>query len=231
MAEEKIIEVLIRIIQAFSVNIVLFVIFAFLLILIVKIKKATWSRVIDFHQNFLAFSISIYIFALLPIYLSCFVWLLTFFILREFVFRKNEIRKYQIYSKYGKSIGEPEPKIVSFSQINDVFFSVENTKLNNKDFKYSFLSYSNTGFWLILFLFLEMVETSKTINLLFFIEIIIIASIIFIFIGRVLYHITYSNHGASEIGTHIVVSTFGVIYYFIVISILISVHGMELFSW
>ena len=145
-------ELLQKFVLAISFNMALFALFAIVFVLLVKFKKATFLRVIDIYQNFLAFSLSIYIFALLPIYLSCFVWVLTFFVLQKFVFSKNEIRKNQIYAKSKKSA---EPKITNLSQIKYAFFPVENSKPDNKDFKYSFLSYSNTGAWLILFFLLE----------------------------------------------------------------------------
>ncbi len=235
MIEDKIIELLIKIIQAFSVNVVLFIIFVVLLVFIIKIKKANWLRVIDFYQNFIAYSVSLYIFALLPIYISCFVWVLTFFILRNVVFRKNEVRKYQIYSKHSKYSSPPVPKIANLSQIKEAFFPVHDTKVRYKDSKYSFLSYSNTGVCLILFLLLEIVETSKTINLLYFVEFMVIASIIFIFIGRFTYYVSFYNPNSvgfgSDVRTHILVILFGILYYFVIISILIYIHGIKLFSW
>ncbi len=216
-------------------NIVLLAVFAFIYILVIKMKKANWFNAISFRQNFIAFSVALYIFALLPIYLSGFVWGLTFICLREVVFRKDEIRKYQLYSKYGKSSGKSFPKIENLSQLKETFFPINDTKLRYKDFKYSFLSYSNTSLWLIVFLLLNLVELSKTVNALYFAEIIIIASIIFIFIGRFVYQITFYNPNSisfcSELGTLIVVTLIGIIYYFVIIAILFKIHGMTLFSF
>ena len=71
-------ELLQKLVLAISFNMALFALFAIVFVLLVKFKKATFLRVIDIYQNFLAFSLSIYIFVLLPLYLSCFVWVLTF---------------------------------------------------------------------------------------------------------------------------------------------------------
>ena len=59
------------------------------------------------------------------------------------------------------------------------------------------------------------VETSKTINLLYFAEIMVIASIIFIFIGRFMYYVSFYNPNSvcfgSDVRTHIIVFLIGTV--------------------
>lgn len=233
MFEATITGIIYKFIFTLLVNIVLAALFVGIYSVVIKLKKADWFNAIIFRQNFIAFSVSIYIFALLPVYLSWFVWLLTFVFLRECFFRKDETRMYQLYSKYGKYTGDPYPGILKLSQFKEAFFSVDKTNRRYKDFKYSFLSFSNTGVWLILFLLLKVVQTTTTVNLLYFAEIIIIASVIFIFIGRLVYHCSFygSSYGffGDKIGSFMLVILVGLVYYTAIVSILFGIYGTELF--
>ncbi len=216
-------------------NIALFAVFALAYMLVIKFKKANWFNAITFHQNFIAFSLSLYIFAFLPVYISVALWVALFFVLRDIVFRKDEVRKFELCDKYYKKGSHGATRINKIMEFSKAFFPVESMEVRHKDFKYSFLSYSNSGLVLILLWLFEVVKITQTVNILFFAESLIIASVIFIFLGRMLYHITYFKPGSagcgSEIGTHIVVILFGIVYYFAVIVILFLIHGAKLFDF
>lgn len=215
-------------------SVILFITFVCVFFLTIKIKKANWISAINFRQNYIAFVISIYLFALLPIHISIIAWIGMYWILREIVFRKDEIRKYQLYSKYGKRGGNPFPKISKMTQFRDAFFPIDDRKLRYKDFKYSFNSYSNTGLGLIMILVLKIAEVTETVNILYFIEIMMIASVIYLFLGRILYHLfLYAPNSTTYLciyESYIPVTFFGLVYYFVVIAILYKVHGNNLFA-
>lgn len=233
MFGEKNIEFAIKIIQVFSINIIIFVVFFILFFIKIKIKKATWINAIDFRQNLISFSFSLFVFALLPINLAFFIWVGIYIFLREIIFRKDEIRKYQLYCKFGKNSGNPFPKIRKFSEFNAVFFPIDDIKHRYKEFKYSFISYSNTGLCLIISIFLKIAETSNTINIFYFIEVIIISSIIFMFLARFTYYISFHAPNSfsylCERLSYIPVILVGLIYYFTIIVVLLKLHGTMLF--
>ena len=220
---------------AFLLNIALFIVFVLAYFLLIKLKKADWLNAITFRQNFIAFSLSLYVFALLPVYISVAVWIALFFVLREIVFKKDEARKFELFDKYYKKGSHGATRINKLSEFSKAFFPTDSVETRHKDFKYSFLSYSNSGLVLILLWIFEVVKITQTVNILFFAESLILASVIFIILGRVVYHITYFKPGSvgygSEIGTHIVVIAVGLVYYFLVISILFLIHGAKLFAF
>ncbi len=223
-----------NLIQAFLMNILLAVIAFVAFTIAIKIKKANWFNAIDFHQTFIAFSFSLYVFALLPIYISILVWIGMYFLLRDIVFRKDETRKYQLYSKLRKG-NNPFPRIRKISQFKEAFFKVKRSTIRYNDFKYSFISYSNTGLCLIVLWFFKVAEMSHTINILYFIEAIIISSMIFIFIARLEYHLALtapiSPSYLCEWGSYVSVIFVGLIYYGAIIAILVTIHGTTLFSF
>ncbi len=227
--------VLNKLVLAFLLNIALFIVFTLVYLLLIKLKKADWLNAITFRQNFIAFSLSLYIFALLPVYVSVAVWIALFFVLREIVFKKDEARKFELFDKYNKKGSHGATRINKLSEFSKAFFLAESVETRHKDFKYSFLSYSNSGLVLILLWIFEVVKLTQTVNILFFAESLIIASVIFIFLGRMLYHIEYFKPGSvcsgNEIGTHIVVILFGIVYYFAVIAIMFLIHGAKLFAF
>lgn len=220
---------------AFLLNIALFVIFILAYKVAIKFKKANWFNAITFRQNFIAFSLSLYIFELLPIYISVVVWVACFFVLREIIFRKDEVRKFELCEKDAKKWKGIFPRIHKISEFSKAFFPVDSLETRHKDYKYSFLSFSNSGLVLILLWVFEIVKITQTINILLFAESLMLASVIFIFLGRVVYHITYFHPGkalaGSEIGTHIVVIVFGIVYYFAVIAILFGIYGYRLLNF
>ena len=201
--------------------------------LVIKFKKANWFNAITFRQNFVAFSLSLYIFALLPVYISVALWVALFFVLREIVFRKDEVRKFELCNKHYKKGSHGATRINKIMEFSKAFFPVESVEIRYKDFKYSFLSYSNSGLVLILLWLFEVVKLTPKVNILFFGESLIIASVIFIILGRLVYYITFSSVASvnfgCKIGTYLTVILFGIKYYTVVILALIAVHGTALF--
>lgn len=217
---------------AVLLNILLIVLFVIIYILLIETKRANQFNAIKFRQALLTFSLSIYIFTLLPIYFSFFVWLLVFVLLREVVFKNDAIRKQHLYSS--KRRGKPYPKITNLSQIGKTFFSVKGETLRHKDFKYSFHSYSDTGLLLLAFSFLGIAQGARFVGILYLIEVLIVLTVFFMFLGKFVRFASSKRHrttASSAISSKTLLVLIGVIYYSVLIAILFKVYGIGLLSF
>lgn len=190
----------------------------------IKLNRADYFTTIQTAQRLVALVCSALIWGIAGISVGTVLWLILFVILRQWIFRINAQRLYELYEKHEKC-GSEYPVIRKVAQWKDAYFSPSPSKKTNARFKYHF-SQHIASCASLLFLWMFRITCISRISIpVYVLEFLILATVIYIFVGKIIYRIAlfspssllYLSPGLSYIPVFFV----GIVYYYIAVVILV----------
>lgn len=196
---------------------------SYLFVLWVKMKRngACHFWIIRARQQVVAFAVGSFIWSVFSIVEGIIAWFISFFIMRYF-FKADAHRLQYLFETY-EAKNKPYPVMNKMTQLREVFSVPSKMPQIRSEFQYTLQEHSKSILSLVI-LFICGVACVSTHAVLYFVEGLILATAIFVFIGRWIYRIYLHNPGSlwflSPGLAYIPVVVYGIAYYFIAFVVL-----------
>lgn len=204
----------------------LFLTIFFVIVFLFKIrtKRSDYFSTIRTAQKLRALICSALIWGICGVSVGLMLWFLLFIILRKWFFKTDERRLYMLYLKY-EYHGKPYPLIEHVTQWKDAFFLPIPPSKAESQFKYQFSQHIDSCASLLLLWSFRIVDVSQICFPIYALEFLVIATAIYVFVGKTIYKICLNNPSSlfylSPGLSYIPVIFTGIVYYYIAVVILI----------
>lgn len=218
-------ELTIRLLELTGIQVAVICIYLLSVLIRIKTTGIVGFVLLEEKQKVINLLLSLYIWGLFPIWFGAIIWVLLLTVLRFFIFKTDSIRFQMLYETF-EFRDKPYPIVRTWHQLKETLFSSPTGKTQPSKYKYS-IGEHFIGFGALLILFaLGKASVSQESIGLFWIDSIILATAIFVFVGKLVLQVTYNNvasvHYLSPISSYTLIALVGVIYYIIAVSILMQ---------
>ena len=205
-------------------NILIIGIYTILLLIRMRAKGVCCFTVLQEKQRISNLFLSVYIWGIFPIWLGLLVWLFLFYVMRFVLLKKNSARLQTLYELFEVS-NQPYPVVRNLKQWRKVICF--QPKISKRcEFQYGIADHL-TGLVALIVLFLfGQISLSQSAIGLHLADGIIVATAIFILLGKLFFQLTYYNIASqyylSTVFAFTLIALIGVTYYSIVLYVLLQ---------
>lgn len=212
-----------------GVAIAIIIAFVVVLLIVIKVKRADYYRVIRIRQKFIAFITSVYFFGLGGIAIGMVLWMISFILFRKYIFAIDARRLEELNMHYEKK-GRAYPMVENFDQIKKVFFKPSVKEITHSEWNYSFVGHLDALAVLLVLCILNIATISSTPIVIYAIEFLIVATAGYILISKLVYYLALTTPSSIFFLcpklSYIPVVFLGALYYFVAIIMLLTTSGV-----
>lgn len=210
------------------IAVIITVAFAIMLLLMMKVKKADYYRVIKLRQALIVFIASVYFWGIGGIAIGTILWMIFFLLFRKYFFVVDARRIEELYMQYERK-GREYPLVKKFDEVKNVFFVPSVKEITNSEGKYSFTRHLDS-LTVLLFLCFFDITTIATVPMIYIIEFLIVATAGYILLSKLVYYLEFTTPSSifflSPKLSYIPVILLGVLYYLVAIIMLLTILGI-----
>ena len=211
------------------IAIVLIVAFTIVLLLMMKVKRADYYRIIQIRQTLIVFIASVFFWGIGGVIIGTILWMIFFVFSRKYIFAIDARRLEELYMQYEKK-GREYPLVEKSAELINVFFNPAEKEVTALEWKYSFSKHLNSLIILLILCFLEITTISSTVLVIYVIEFLIVATAGYILISKLVYYLARTTPSSIFFlcpkGSYIPVILLGVLYYSVTIIMLLTILGV-----
>ena len=213
-----------QLLELTGINILIICIYMLTLLVRMKTKGVSCFTLLQEKQKIINLLLSVYIWGILPIWLGTIIWLLLYCTMHFFLCRKNSARLQTLHELF-EVCNKPYPVVRNLKQWDKVIHFQPKAS-SQYEFQYGMIEHLTGLVALVVLFVFGKAPLSQGINGLYFADGTIVATAFFIFLGKIVFKITYYNNASkyylSPILTSTLIALIGITYYIIVFFVLLQ---------